>query len=163
MFRSTLSLAALLLIASGTAIATPQNETAAEAAPAEARERAVTTEQPVYGPILAKDPVVRDEIKGLYEEIRALEEATQADLDGMYAELAAATDFDTRREINGRIGQAKRGLEEWSIELHGRIARLNGQEARAQEFERALDQIRNPENYRRTPEDVPVRNPATGQ
>lgn len=111
----------------------------ADQAPAEAR---------IYGPILAKDPLVRAEIKRLYLDQYRLHEETFTQLDELNVALAAETDPDFRYELTAQISDLKTGLELRNMELSLEIAQLNGDLERAAEFERALDQLQHPEDYR---------------
>ena len=51
------------------------------------------------------------------------------------------------REINRKIAAVKKGIETDHTRTGLQIARLNGNEARAAEFELALDQMLHPEKY----------------
>jgi hypothetical protein len=118
-----------------------------EATPADREAGRAQAEQPVYGPILAKDPVVRAEIKRLYTEQNQMREEIQSDIQALYQELAGETDPDLRFEKVQELGTLKQTLERRNIELGLEIAVLNGDERRAADFELALDQILNPESY----------------
>jgi hypothetical protein len=104
--------------------------------------------RPVYGPIRARDPMVRAKIKHLYIERHELEQGTRAQIDALTQKLRAEADPDFRLEINLEIGQLKKDLELKSVELGLQIARLNEDEQRIADFELALDQLLHPEKYR---------------
>lgn len=101
-----------------------------------------------YGPILATDPEVRTRIKKLYRDQGDLETVTQARL----AELSSAMQSEADGEVRFRLAQdmvrTKQDLELHSMELGLQIAQLNGDAVRVAEYEKALDRLRHPENYR---------------
>jgi hypothetical protein len=129
--------------------ATPA-ETAESAAEARAQVR------PAYGPITSKDPAVRAQVKRLYQQRAGARDETRARLAELAAQLQTETDPDFRWEINREIAQLKMDLELRSVELGLEIARLNGDAARVAEFELALDQLTNPDEYRPAPVDPAV-------
>lgn len=123
-----------------TSEARPADQAAQAADPAEATAFR-------YGPILAKDADVRVQIKKLYRDQFDAEQATQVRLEELAAALATETDADFQVRIQRDIMQAKSDLQLRSMELGLEIARLNGDEARVADYERALDQLKNPEKY----------------
>jgi len=125
--------------------------TAAEAEDADKRAT-----RPTYGPIHAKDPMVRAEIKRLYLERNQVVDDTRAQLAQLGEAFQAETDPDFRFEISREIAQLKIDLELRSMELGLAIATLNGDTGRVAEFDKALDQLRNPEKYRPAPVDPSV-------
>jgi hypothetical protein len=135
------------VLLTGASIALAADPVPAAGEVAEPRD-ATPGEARVYGPVLAKDPLVRAQIKRLYVEQHRLHEETFEQLDQLNAELASETDPDFRYEINARIADLKIGLEARNMELGLEIAQLNGDTERAAVFERALDQLRHPEDYR---------------
>ncbi len=150
-------LAAASCLALATALALAAEPTAsADASRAAPVENPVTpgveplakpAQAPIYGPILAKDPLVRAEIKRLYQEVFNVKETTLASLKELNARYAAETDPDFRFEIAMKIRDAKAGLERRNLELNLQIARLNGDAARTAELENALDRLLHPEKY----------------
>jgi len=116
---------------------------AIEAAPSEA----ATAERPLYGPIRAEDPVVRERIRDLYVDRRAAEDEAMARLTELNERLAAASDVASRLEIRQEGLEIKRGLERTNLELGLEIARLNEDAVRVTDFERALYRLDHPEEF----------------
>jgi hypothetical protein len=141
---------ALALAAIASAAGPP---TSAAAAVVKSAETAPPVAQPMnapaYGPIRAKDPLVRAEIKRLYLELRSVQEATIASVKDLDARYAAETDPDFRFELAQKIREAKLHLERRNLEIGLQIARLNNDAVRVAEFEKALDQLLHPEKYAR--------------
>lgn len=167
MSRTTvLFLTLALLIAAGSSpvpaapsSATPATPSAGEGrviAPDDTAAEVRATPRSVYGPITSKDPVVRAQVKRLYEDRAGLIDDTRARLAELAVELKTETDPDLLREIHQEIAQQKKDLEVNSAELGLRIARLNEDAPRIAELERALDQMKNPEKYRPAPVDPSV-------
>ncbi len=104
--------------------------------------------KPIYGPILSRDPLVRAQIKRLYIEQRDLVETMRGELLELSQALRAQPDPDFRAEINRDIAAVKKAFQLRHMEIGLDIARLNEDERRVAEFERALDQVRHPEKYR---------------
>ena len=153
---------ALLLLLTTSALAAPQRPvqgeapvvtgTAAQAVPAPADKAApaVDPADPAafrYGPIQAQDPEVRNRIKKLYRDQADLETAAKAQLTELSAAMQAETDGDFRLQIAKDMIQAKKDLQLHSLELGLQIAQLNGDAARAADYEKALDQMLHPEKY----------------
>lgn len=160
MSRKNLSLAiALLLLGTSASSAAPQSSSAqpADSAPAPRAAQEVTPERPIYGPIMASDFETRAEIKRLYRAARALETQTMDELAALNVELQNESDTDFRREIAAQILAAKKNLELGNMELQLEIAMLNGDERRVAEYSLAIDQVKNPDKYRPTPAELPVR------
>ena len=143
----TIAALSFIVLAFGVSAALATSPVPAGSEAVESRD-APATETPVYGPILAKDPLVRAQIKRLYLEQRRLHEDTFIMLAELNTELAAETDPDFRYEITAHIADLKIGLEHRNMELGLEIAQMNGDLVRAADFERALDQLRHPEDYR---------------
>ncbi len=110
-------------------------ETAAPADAAESR----------FGPIQSKDPEVRARIKKLYVEQANLETAAAAHLQELEISLEAETDGDLRLSIQKEMVAAKRDLQLGTMELGLQIARLNGDERRAEDYEKAIDLFLHPD------------------
>lgn len=158
MSRQNLSLAlALLLLGSSAASAAPQSASAEPVESAPAPRAAQEEERPIYGPIMAQDFETRAEIKRLYRAARALETQTMDELAALNVDLQNETDSDFRREIAAQILVAKKNLELGNMELQLEIAMLNGDERRVAEYTLAIDQVKNPDKYRPTPVELPVR------
>lgn len=164
MYRATAALASTLLLlllvsapsadpASGTGEPVPSAVGAVEAAPS---PEGTSPERTLYGPIRAKDPAVRAQIKRLYLERNRLEDASRIELAGLAGQLRAEADPDFRWEIHQQIVGVKLELRLRTMELGLEIARLNGDEPRATEYELALDQLRHPEKYRPAPADPAI-------
>ena len=105
-------------------------------------------ERSVYGPIHSEDPLVRADIKRLYLELNRLDEETNAQLAALSEHMSTEADPDFRYEIQVTVEQLKEDHLRHSMEIGLEIARLNGDEGRVADFERALDQLLNPEKYR---------------
>lgn len=147
---------ALVLLASGSAFAAPTatNQSAptqsSVAQPVDPASRAADPAEAGefrYGPINAKDAEVRAQIKKLYRDQSDLEKATQARLDELSTALQSEADADFQLQIQRDMMQAKKDLQLQTMELGLEIARLNEDLPRVADFEKALDQLRNPEKY----------------
>lgn len=104
---------------------------------------------PVYQRILTDDPAARAEIVQLYAEDRAMQDETMQKLTELQDRIAAESDWDARRALYAEGRTLKESLETRHIEIGLRIAELNGDTQRAEDFGRALDQIRNADARRR--------------
>jgi hypothetical protein len=155
---SLLAAAAALFLATAPAQAAPSHEAQAANAPAKAQtavpapaDKAAVPATPdgefQYGPIHAKDPEVRNQIKKLYRDQAALEAATATRLAELSTALQGESDPEFRLQITRDMVREKQGLQLRSVELGLEIARLNGDERRVAEFEKALDQLQHPERY----------------
>jgi hypothetical protein len=125
--------------------AVQQDPIAAEVAPGE------QVEAPQYGPILSNDPETIVEIKSLYDGERAAMAQLELQIDGIRAELATLEDFEARQAKQREGGDIRQQMMRTHIEFGLDIARLNEDEHRIAEFERALDFMNNPERYRPAP------------
>ncbi len=113
-------------------------------------------ERPIYGPILSDDPLVRAQVKRLYLERHQLEKEAMEQLRLLGEQVRDELDRDFRVEIQHQAAQLKVDLERTSMELGLEIARLNDDEQRVTDFERALDQLNHPEKYRPAPIDPSI-------
>ncbi|MFN8177639.1 MAG: hypothetical protein U0167_06925 [bacterium] len=137
-----------------TRAATPTNG-AAPAAPARAVPATVRAALPdqldstVFrcGPILAKDPAVRERIRVLYQEQWDLQQRTFAQLNDLRASAQSERERDALTALNQQGVQLKHDLLQRNMELGLEIARLNGDTPRVAEYEKALDQLLRPEKY----------------
>jgi len=103
--------------------------------------------QHTYGPIRSKDPLVRAQIKHVYEQMAA-DQATALDaIRKLNQQLAVTTDPDFRVEIAHQIATAKTGFEHRRIELGLQIAQLDADPIRVAQYSLALDQLDHPEKY----------------
>ena len=109
-----------------------------------------------YGPIQTKDPEVRGQIRKLYRDQSDLETAARVRLGELVAAAATETDGDARLGIQREMIQVKKDLQLASTEIGLEIALLNADEPRVAEFQKALDQLRNPEKYLPEPQDPSV-------
>ncbi|MEZ5066881.1 MAG: hypothetical protein R3B81_19375 [bacterium] len=109
-----------------------------------------------YGPIQARDPEVRAQIRRLYDEQATAAVDTEARLAQLVADLQAAPRGEAQLEIQRRMEEAKQALLLRSTELGLEIAMLNEDAARVADFEQALDRLRNPEKYRPAPADPAI-------
>jgi len=156
MLRSLAFLASAVpaLVLSTAAAASPTSQTApapaaaerVEAAPPAAAAPAVREFRP--GPIHATDPAVREEIRALYRAVFDAEQAAQVRLTELAQASRESADPAQRVELARQMIAVKQDVHVVSVEWGLEIARLNGDEARVADFEKALDQIRHPENYR---------------
>ncbi|MGQ0721157.1 MAG: hypothetical protein ACT4PE_06245 [Candidatus Eiseniibacteriota bacterium] len=156
MYRTRIAALALsTLMAAGTVPAQPTEPTPATAREVTSAEvdEAAARPLPLYGPIQAKDPLVRAEIKRLYLERGRVAADTQTKVAELGARMAAERDPDFRFEMSREIGQLKRHAERRGMEIGLEIARLNGDAERVAEFEAALDQLLNPDRYLPAPVD----------
>jgi hypothetical protein len=118
-----------------------------EAVPAPEGSAAAPKAEFVYGPIQAKDPEVRVQIKKLYRDQHDLQVATQAQLDELVSALQNEADPDFRFQIQKDMIAAKKAMQIKSVEIGLEIARLNEDAARVADYEKALDQLLHPEKY----------------
>jgi hypothetical protein len=148
--------ATLLLAGSNPSAATPSRETSSAqvpvqtgvATPADPGAAPATPEGALrYGPIQAKDPEDRSRIKQLYRDQADLETAGQIRLGELAAALAGETDAGVRLRIQQDMIAAKKDLQLRSMELGLEISFLNEDIRRIDEFQQALDRLRNPEKY----------------
>jgi hypothetical protein len=109
-----------------------------------------------YGPILSHDPLVRGRIKRLYREQWDYNRETDAQLAQISASCRAETDPDLQMVLQNEAVALKKAVEIHNMELGLEIARLNGDANRVADFERALDQLLNPEKYRPAPVDPSI-------
>jgi hypothetical protein len=109
-----------------------------------------------YGPILARDAVTRGEIKRLYREQWEYNRDATARLQEVTAAAAAEPDPDLRAVLERDAFGIKQATEIRNVELGLEIARLNGDALRVADFERALDQLLNPDKYRPAPLDPSI-------
>jgi hypothetical protein len=118
----------------------------ARPAPAEAVQR---VDPDVFrpGPIRAADPATRTRIEGLYREQFDFQQDTMTRLRELGEQAKGVTDQDALRALSQEGMQLKRDLERRHMELGLEIARLNGDEQRAAEFEKALDELLHPEKW----------------
>ncbi|MGQ0720071.1 MAG: hypothetical protein ACT4PE_00715 [Candidatus Eiseniibacteriota bacterium] len=146
---AVLALALPLISIAGSPVSRP----APPAIPGEARavpaDPAARIDPNVFrlGPVRAEDPVTRARIEGLYREQFDLRQDTMSRLQELGEAAKAASDPDALRAFHEEGMQLKRDLELRNMELGLEIARLNGDEQRAAEFEEALDQLRHPEKW----------------
>ena len=136
-----------------TRAATPQNgaapATPTSAVPATVRAALPDQLDPTVfhcGPILAKDPAIRERIRALYEEQWDLQQRTFAQLNDLNARVQGV-DRDALTALNQQGAQLKRDLVQRNMELGLQIARLNGDAPRVAEYEKALDQLQHPQKY----------------
>jgi hypothetical protein len=99
------------------------------------------------GPIRAADAATRTRIEGLYREQFDLQQDTMARLNELGEQARGVTDQEALRALNQEGMQLKRDLERRNMELGLEIARLNGDEQRAAEFAKALDDLLHPEKW----------------
>lgn len=116
-------------------------------APTDAERR--VADESVYERITAEKPEVRAEIKRLYAEDRAMQETTLEKLTELEMRMQAEKDWEARKALVSEARSLKEDLELSHIEIGLRIAELNGDDQRVADFARALDQLQNPEKYRR--------------
>ena len=109
-----------------------------------------------YGPILSRDPLVRGQIKRLYREQWDYNRETTAQLAQMSESCRAETDADLRTVLQNEAVALKKAVEIHNMELGLEIAQLNGDANRVADYERALDQLLNPEKYRPAPVDPSI-------
>jgi hypothetical protein len=100
-----------------------------------------------YGPIQSSDPEVRAQIKKLYRDQADLDKSTNAHIDALVKSLENSADADLQLRVHEEVMAAKQELLIKSMEIGLEIARLNQDERRVAEFEKALDQMLNPEKY----------------
>lgn len=98
-----------------------------------------------YGPILAKDPEVRAQIKKLYRDQSDLEKATAARLEELKTALSSEADADLKVQIQRDMMAAKKSLMIDSMQLGLEIAKLNEDLVRVAEYEKAIDLALHPE------------------
>jgi hypothetical protein len=162
--RLLLSAAALLGLAAPAVSAprTAATDPAAIESPAPVQGRAEpapparplpAAEEPEYGPIRSTDPQVREQVRQLYRDRHELDLAARAELNGLVASLAQETDPERRLEIQRAAVAAKQELLLESMRLGLRIATLDGDDARAAEYEAALDRLLNPAAHAPAPVD----------
>lgn len=155
------SLALLILPAFAFAAPAPPSQAAAiapgDVAPAPEGAAPAPADEFVYGPIHASDPAVRLQIKKLYRDQADLEKATQAQLQVLVTALQNETDSDFQVEIQKQMIAAKKDLQIKSTEIGLQIARLNEDAVRVADYEKALDQLLNPEKY------MPAVDPSIGR
>jgi hypothetical protein len=108
-------------------------------------------DRPQYGPILATEPETIAEIKALYDAERDAMAGFDGELDALRAELATLEDADVRFEKQREAGAIRHAMQKTHIEIGLEIARLNEDERRVAEFEKALDFMLYPERYRPEP------------
>ena len=137
----------LLLFAMTLPVVSASAENQIASGPTEVITESKSTERPLYGPILSSDPAIRAQIKHLYRERNTSRHETLTRLEELNRAYVTETDLDFRWELAQEMGEIKRSHEIRNIEIGLQLARLNGQEQRAEEFELALDQILNPEKY----------------
>ena len=105
-----------------------------------------------YGPIQAKDPVVQEQIKSLYQEQWDLQQSTLARLHEINESVS-----DANPEVYQALSKEAIGLKQTLLRRHMElgleIARLNEDAQRVDDFEKALDQLLHPEKW------MPVSNP----
>ncbi len=128
-----------------------------DVAPAPEGSAPAPTDEFVYGPIQASDPEARLQIKKLYRDQFDLEKATQAQLQEMATALQNETDSDFQLQIQKDMIAAKKDMQIKSVEIGLEIARLNEDQARVADFEKALDQLLHPEKY------MPATDPSIGR
>jgi hypothetical protein len=118
----------------------------ARPAPAEAVQR---VDPNVFrpGPIRAADPATRTRIEGLYREQFDLQQDTMARLRELGEQAKGVTDPEALKALNEEGAQLKSDHERSNMELGLEIARLNGDEQRVAEFEKALDELLHPEKW----------------
>ena len=109
-----------------------------------------------YGPILSRDPEIRGQIKRLYREQWDYNQDAKARLEGNRQASLAETDPDLRFVLDREGAGIKHEIEVRNVEFGLEIARLNGDEDRVAEFERALDQLLQPEKYVPAPVDPSI-------
>ena len=114
------------------------------------------TDEVVYGPILSRDPVVRGQIKRLYQEQWQYNRDATARLAELAQQAANERDPDLRAAVELDGVELKKEMELRNASFGLDIATLNGQTERVAEFERAIDQMLHPENYRPAPVDPSV-------
>lgn len=101
-----------------------------------------------YGPILSQDPEVRGQIKKLYRDQWDYNRATNARIEELSTQAANETDGDLRLVLARETMQIKQEIQLKNMQFGLSIARLNGDQARVADFEKALDQMLHPEKYR---------------
>jgi hypothetical protein len=142
-----------LFVLANVALAAPQkSQDAAPASPGEVQHApegaaVAPSDAMIYGPITSRDPEVRAQVKKLYLDQYNLDKATQAQLVELSTALQNESDPDFRVSLQKQMIEAKQNLQLKSMELGLEIARLNGDEARVAEYEKAIDQILHPEKY----------------
>lgn len=147
---STVSFLLVTGAASAFAASAPSSQTAMPAGPSQPGSIQAAPETPAtvefqFGPIQSKDPEVRAQIKKLYLDQAELERTTASRLDELQIALAAESDGDLRLALQKEMIAAKRGLQLETMQLGLQIAQLNGDESRADEFERAIELFLHPE------------------
>jgi hypothetical protein len=148
--RSINKTSLLFLILSVTVLASSSPAIAKDPMPSASAEeiaQPATSSLPQYGPILAQDPATRAHIRDLYLEQNYLSQDTKQQLQALNQTYANETNMGIRQQLSAQMRDLKVNHEVRNIELGLEIARLNGQQQRVEEYELALDQIQNPENY----------------
>jgi len=100
-----------------------------------------------YGPIQAKDPEVRAQIKKLYRDQAELDRSANEQIDALVKSLEGVTDSDLQLRVNQEVMETKKNLTIQSMEIGLQIAKLNEDQPRVAEYEKALDQMLHPEKY----------------
>lgn len=154
MFRfAPVSFAAILILAvASVATGAPSARTESPATPAPGKAEPALEKAPAeqtgefrFGPITSRDPEVRAQVKKLYLDQADLATATQTRLDALVVSLAAETDSDLRLQIQKEMIAAKKDLQIKTMELGLQIARLNQDDVRVADYEKALDLLLHPE------------------
>ena len=120
-----------------TEIATPQN----------AVPEAEATKEFQYGPIHSADPEVRAQIKKLYRDQAELDQSANAQIETLVKSLETVDDSEFQLHVQQEIMATKKELTIKSMEIGLQIAKLNQDEQRVTEYEKALDQMLHPEKY----------------
>jgi hypothetical protein len=120
----------------------------ADPLPANAPSERTAAPTAVYERIVPEDPAVRAEISGLYAEERAFQEEAMRKLADLQARIASENGWEGRRALLAEAGSVKASLELRHVEIGLRIAELNGDTQRAEDFARALQQINDADQLR---------------
>jgi hypothetical protein len=100
-----------------------------------------------YGPIQAKDPEVRAQIKKLYRDQAELDRVANERIDSLVKSIEGVYDSDLQLRVAHEVMETKKDLTINSMEIGLQIAKLNEDEQRVAEYEKALDQMLHPEKY----------------
>ena len=146
-------LASILLAASAFAVDPSQQGSASpvdnsiQAAPQETAVEAQEAKPFQYGPIRSTDPEVRAEIQKLYRDQAELDLAANAQIDALVKSIENVNDSDLQLRVQQEIMETKKQMSIKNMEIGLQIARLNEDELRVADYEKALDQILHPEKY----------------
>ncbi|HET9888822.1 MAG TPA: hypothetical protein VFR10_15030 [bacterium] len=100
-----------------------------------------------YGPIQAKDPEARAQIKKLYRDQADLDRVANERIDSLVKSIEGVYDSDLQLQVAKEVMETKKQLTINSMEIGLQIAKLNEDEERVAQYEKALDQMLHPEKY----------------